>query len=181
MFDTFKIHFTYERLKRILTREFVERNLQQAEDDFNELDLTVREISEKPALMLVGDQMPLLYVMPCYRGLGDYRVYYRIGEVSFDVASIVSMELNLTSDQGIITTMPRTLTEVDSQNLFYCQQVRRRDLTNAKRFLKNVIGPITDEAMKLDQQVRRTLKLLNNQHAITSEFDVPDENPENYE
>lgn len=171
--------YTYDRLKKIL--EDPEVADQVATENYNNLYTNVKEISNRPVFIFLTDSNPQLYLMPSIDGLGDYKVYYRVGKSEVNMASLLVLDLNLSSNRGAICSMPEMVDGYDTSvvGLYYSFECKRRNLTSEKRLL-NLLTPVQNEvAYKLNMQAQRVNSFVQNQSAIQEEFYTGEE--EDYE
>lgn len=170
---------TFKRLKEILSEPTTIDKI--ATEDYQNTDTNIKEVSDKPLFMFLTDGRPQLYLMPSIGGLGDYRVYYRVGKAESHTANLLTLELNLSANRGAICTMPELQDNFDTStvSLYYHFECNRRDLSSTDRLL-SLLEPVQNEAAyKLSLQCQRVSNFISNEQAIKEEFNPP--NDEDYE
>jgi len=182
MLETIKsfLHIsTFRRVKNVLSSDSAVDRI--ATEDYQNADTTIKEVSEKPVLIFHTDGKPQLYLIPSIGGVGDYRVYYRVGKAELHTANLLTLELNLSANKGTICTMPEVQDSFDTStvSLYYSFECKRRDLRSEER-LMNLLEPVQNEAAyRLSLQCQRVSNLLTRNQAIEEEFNTPDD--EEYE
>lgn len=168
----------FDRLKKILQDQKLVDQLTNI-PDYNSIQPLVKDLDSKQCFVLLLDNTPLLYIIPnSSPRMKDYTIFYRVGYVDPYTFSLISLDLNISSDYGRICPMPDSTDMSKPLGLYYCFDCNERDIKTKNRILKYFLPVQREVSYKLNILISRIMGELGNQAALSKEFYVEDDEEE---